>query len=150
MPGTVLCAKDIADAHMDSQRLALCTRLHRFKPDGVPPLNKKLSTIDSHWQRENQFSSMACHWEYHPHNRAGPMPPSCLPIQNELSGIFILDACRCMGIHAIAWRQVRGQLCGVSFLLLPCESWGLSLGNQAWLSITFSTEPSHWPIKLEF
>lgn len=40
----------------------------------APTLNKKLPTTDTHWQKEYQFSPMACHWVYPPHPRAGSVP----------------------------------------------------------------------------
>jgi hypothetical protein len=59
--------------------------LHRYKQDRdlalrkgsedrVTPLTKKLFSIITYWKRENQFSSMECHWVYQQHSRAGPMP----------------------------------------------------------------------------
>lgn len=51
-------------------------------------LTKKLRAIDT--QREkNQLSPMECHWAYQPYFRAGPMPGSSCPTQDELHGIFV-------------------------------------------------------------
>lgn len=39
----------------------------------IPPLTKKLFAIDSHWEREIQFSSVAFHWVFQAHSKAGVM-----------------------------------------------------------------------------
>lgn len=59
----------------------------------APTLNKKLPTTDAHWQRENQFSPMACHWVYPPHPRAGSVPEQLANTewtQWYFCGVFVL------------------------------------------------------------
>lgn len=49
----------------------------------------------------------------------------------------------CPGMHV----EVKGQLAGVGYLLLPCRFWGSNSGYQAWwqvlLPISHLTSPSH-------
>lgn len=40
--------------------------------------------------------------------------------------------------------KVRGQLAGVSLLLLPCGSWRLNSGRQVWQQMPLHTKPSCW------
>lgn len=42
-----------------------------------------------YWQRDSHFSPVKCHWEYQPHSRAGPMPSTNWPTQNELNDVFV-------------------------------------------------------------
>lgn len=44
----------------------------------VPSLSKKHVT-DTYWDGENRFSPVECHWLYHPHSRADPIPWSSWP-----------------------------------------------------------------------
>lgn len=44
----------------------------------------------------------------------------------------------------MAYVEVRGQLKGISVLLLPCGFQGLNLGHQTWQQGMLSDKPSHW------
>ena len=84
---------------MNTQRsLQNIQGLHRSQPDEVPALRgaseqdlpaltKKLSPTDSTLQMRNYFSLVESHWIYKLHSRAGTMPSTRWPTQNELSGI---------------------------------------------------------------
>lgn len=72
--------------------------LHRSQSDEVPALKgasehdllaltKKPSPTDSSLQMRNYFSLVESHWIYKLHSRAGTMPSSRWPTQNELSDI---------------------------------------------------------------
>lgn len=49
--------------------------------------------------------------------------------------------CACHRTH----EEVRGQLTVVPALLLPCGSWELNSGHQAWLQAPLLSKPSHGP-----
>lgn len=58
-----------------TERVTACTYLHRFKSTKIPsprraswhkflPLTNNLFAFDTYCQKENQFSSLRCHWFY--------------------------------------------------------------------------------------
>lgn len=53
----------------------------------VPSLSKKHVT-DTYWDGENRFSPVECHWLYHPHSRADPIPWSSWPNKKMKSILF--------------------------------------------------------------
>lgn len=69
-------------------KLNTISALRRRSGHEVPPLTKEL------------FASVAC-WEIEPHSRAGPMPRSIWPTQNELHGFVC--ALFCFGITFSHW-----------------------------------------------
>lgn len=97
---TVSSRHNHTDVHIDSWRPWQHTHsLHWSKPDGVPSaerasghepssLTQRLSPVVNCLQRKNWFfSQMKSHWVHTIHSRAGFMPKSKWPTQNELNGI---------------------------------------------------------------
>lgn len=95
--GGIWCKRKqhLPDAHTNSKRRHVTPftkpaqvqtrKILTWKRSGhkVPSQNKKLFTTDTFWERENQFSPTEWHWLHQPHARAGPMPRSIWPIQNN-------------------------------------------------------------------
>lgn len=52
----------------------------------LPLPTKKLSAIDTCWEKENQFPQMKPHWVYEPQSRAGPRAKSRHNTNSVVSG----------------------------------------------------------------
>lgn len=125
------------NAHMNSQRLWQHEQnLQIFKPEEiqahternghwVAPLTKNIFAIDTHLQRENQFSPTEFHSACPPHVVAGSIPRSRWSTQNELSGVFV-DFC------SILLCLLR---CILSYWSFACLFWFLLL--WIFLSLVF-------------
>lgn len=55
-------------------------------------------------------------------------------------------ACECLSAHV----EVRGELIGLSFLLLSCGLWGIRSDSQTWQQAPFCTEPASSWLKDDF
>lgn len=71
----------------------------------------------------------------------------CLSLLSSgITGSYWVWVCGhvCGCVCSDRYVRARGQLCGVSPLLLACRVWGLNLDNQAWQQVLWPIEPSHW------
>lgn len=87
-----------------------------------PLLNRKLSAIDTCWQRKHRFSPTKSHWLYQPYFRVGPRPQSKWPIYYKLNGFLqtFASVCVCGGYWSFA--------CVFQFLILClCAFFGVLL-----------------------
>ena len=99
----------MADTHMNSQRLTICTRSAHVQArwDGVlalrsgnkRPTTKKLSATDTWRERENHLLSVSLKSAYQPHSSACPVPRCSWSTQKRTPCFVFVSVCFILFIH---------------------------------------------------